>query len=119
MPRNRIKPHPALPMIRKGIRQYLITCRIKKSALAEKSGVPQYQISRLLQGRTKTITPHVIRLCHFAKISILAKPSQLGDNPDFKEALARLAHADPDTVQIIATLIEALVPALQAIRTQR
>lgn len=119
MPRNKIKPHPALPMIRQKIRQYLTTGRIKKSVLAAKSGVPQYQISRILLGRTKTITPHVAKICQFANISILAKPDQLGDNPNFQEALARLAHADPDTVEIIATLIEALVPALQAIRAQR
>jgi transcriptional regulator with XRE-family HTH domain len=107
MPRIKCNPTPRLLACIRQIQIYLDEhCNGNQSDLARKSGVPQYQINRILSGRTKSFTEDVNKLCSYAKINADSGIDRSVCNPRLMAALSKVNDGRSETVELLAGLIE-------------
>lgn len=89
---------------------------MSQNGLAKASGVPQYQISRLLSGRTKTVTEHVSTLCDYANINADICITLPCNNKRLQDALGRVWDGNESSADLVALVIEAIGPLIKRLQ---
>lgn len=95
---------------------YLARPGNKETSLAKVSGVPQYTISKFLNGRIKTLTPEVKKFLPYANIGISSQVESLTSDPRIQQALGRAWDGTEQGVALIASAIDALAPVIRGAR---
>lgn len=113
MPRNKIQRSTYLSRICIELNAYLISHNMSQSQLSRESNVPQYQISRLLSGRTKTITGHVQTLCNYANLNQTNGIADPCDNSRLQHALGRVWDGSEESANLVAMVIESMEPLIK------
>lgn len=96
------------------LRLYLRQEGCSESELARRSGIPQYSISRFLNGRTKSLTPSVAKMLNYANIGIARDIDRLCDEPIIKAALSNAWNGTDQGMERIASALNALAPLLRS-----
>ncbi len=86
--------------------------------LSRRSGVPQPQISKLLTGVRKRWSSSIEKLCHYANCDVPALGHPSAAEKRLSRALRQALgnHDDPRAVEVLARVIEAVTPAMVAMR---
>lgn len=116
MPRNRIERSSDIVRICEELETYLRTNNLSQNRLAKASGVPQYQISRLLGGRTKTVTGYVLTICNYANIKTVSGITLPCNNARLQNALGRVWDGSESSADLVATIIEAIGPLIKRLQ---
>lgn len=116
MPLYPLTRHPLVTRAAEQLAIFLKDRNLSQSAIAAATGVPQYQVNRLLNGRTKKLTPHVAELCRYAKIDLDAATTSLLEHPRIREALTNAWDGRGQTIEVLASLIEAARPMLAKVQ---
>lgn len=114
MPRIAINPNIKVLAARRQLRRHIHAIGITDSEYARRSGVPQYTISKFINGHIKTITPAVEQALRYANIGIAHDIAQLIQHPAIRQALARAWDGTEQGAQSLALMINALVPVLRS-----
>ena len=112
MPRYKAPPDPLVGHIADVISAHLRTRGLSQSSYANAAGITQYQLNRILKGRTKTVTDDVLKLCHYANIDLRKISPAPIDHPRLREALGKVWDGRAQTVELLARLIECAGPLL-------
>lgn len=112
MPRKPVVESPVVDAVRRELAAFLKQNEMSQSALGRAVGVGQPQVNRFLQGRTKTLTPQVQKMCDYAKIRIDNGIGESSSNRLIIEAVQRVWDGRHQTARLIAAVIEATVPLL-------
>jgi transcriptional regulator with XRE-family HTH domain len=114
MPKYAIPTPPEVLAARDKLRLYLRQNGCSESELARRSGIPQYAISRFVNGRTKSMTPGVSKMLTYANIGINRDIERLCDEPVIKSALSNAWDGTDQGVERIASALNALAPLLRS-----
>lgn len=79
----------SLSLIRKEIMSWSVKKSVRQEDVAMSTGVSQSQVSKILSGRFKTISPNVKKVCQYANIQTSSK-SDISLTQELKEALVDL-----------------------------
>jgi transcriptional regulator with XRE-family HTH domain len=115
MPRIAERIDPGVAHVAQHARRQIRSLNISQSEYAKRAGVPQYQLNRILNGRTKTVTRDVEKLCSYANISLNEITPPPFEHPRLKRAIERVWDGRPQTIEVIARLIECAGPLLAAL----
>lgn len=113
MPRIAMEPSIEVAQGRTLLAAYLARPGNSGSALARRSGVPQYTVSKFLTGKIKSLTPPVKRLLEFAEIGIDSGLSKLTADPRIQRALGSAWDGTDQGVALLASAINALAPVIR------
>lgn len=116
MPRIAINPTVELTAFRNQLRRHIDNLGISDSEYSRLSGVPQYTISKFLNGHIKSITPEVIRALNYANIGITHDVARLIQNPAVRAALGHAWDGTEQGAQSLALMIDAIAPVLRSSR---
>lgn len=119
MPRIARPPTQEVRVARREVQAYLKREGLAAAHLAVQAGVGQPTVSRLLSGRTKTITPEVARLLAYAAIEVKVPNNCIKleiSSPALSAALGRYWDGSEAAAEVLARLIEAVAPALVSLR---
>ena len=105
MPKTKLPTDPLVVTAVRALKQYLAAGEISATRLAKAAFVSQPQASKILQGKTKKVSPDLVKLCEYAKIKITTDPAPL-DHPRIRRAIERAWDGQPETIELIARLIE-------------
>lgn len=108
MPEIAINPTLEVRTARTLLRQHIDALKISDSEYSRRSGVPQYTISKFLNGHIKSITPTVRKALNYADIGIIYDVSELVERPEIRQALSRAWDGTETGALFLALLIEAL-----------
>lgn len=117
MPRHKTPPDPVVGRIAEMVAARLRAHGLSQSAYSSAAGITQYQLNRILKGRTKTVTTDVLRLCHYANIDLRNISPAPIDHPRLREALGKVWDGRAQTVEVLARLIECAGPLLVSTAT--
>lgn len=81
------------------------------------TGVSQSNISRVLSGRRKRISPSALKLCQYAEIAMLASDPVVAARDRLDEVVLRAIGDNPEAAIALANVIESLAPLLRSCRT--
>ena len=114
MPRIAIKPSIEVLAARSQLRRHIHALGISDNEYSRRAGVPQYTISKFLNGHIKTITPTVFRALAYANIGITHDITQLVQHPAIREALGHAWDGTEQGAQSLALMIDAIAPVLRS-----
>jgi transcriptional regulator with XRE-family HTH domain len=107
MPRKKCNPDPQLLAAIPQIKQFIMqNCDGNQSEFARKTGVSQYQINRILSGRTKGFVPDAKKLCNYAKIDIESGITEPSRDARLMAALDKVNDRSEETVELLTAMIE-------------
>ena len=113
MPRIKSDPDPRLVAIRARLTEFISReHRGNQSDFARKSGVSQYQVSRLLSGRMKSLTSDAEKLCRYANININIGIENIG-NARLLAALDKVNDGRKETIDFLVNLLELAAPLIR------
>lgn len=101
---------------RVGLRQHISRLNISESEFSRRCGVPQYTLSKFLNGHIKTITPPIKKALNYAKIGITYDISNLVQHPAILSALEHSWDGTEQGAQSLAFMIESMAPLLRLSR---
>ena len=101
---------------RASLRQHISKLNITESEYSRRSGVPQYTLSKFLNGHIKTLTPPVKKALNYAKIGITYDVSDLMQHPAILSALEHSWDGTEQGAQSLALMIESMAPLLRLSR---
>lgn len=117
MPRIPRPPSRPLQQAVDELKGYLRKEGISENSFAKRHGLVQSTVHRLLNGRTKTLTPAVKKILAYANIrletGITEGPTTALDNPCLRQALERAWDGREETTELLARLIEAVGAAIR------
>ncbi|WP_313665953.1 hypothetical protein [Stutzerimonas kunmingensis] len=114
MPRIAIKPSIEVLAARSQLRRHIHALGISDSEYSRRVGVPQYTISKFLNGHIKTITPAVEQALVYANIGIAHDVTQLIQHPAIRQALGHAWDGTEQGAQSLALMIDAIAPVLRS-----
>lgn len=120
MPRIATPTKPQVVDARSRLKAYLKHEGLTVNAYAHRVDVPQPTLHRFLAGRTKSITPLISKALTYARIepdSGITEKYDVADHPKLRRALRVACDGRTESVELLASLIEALAPVLAAHRT--
>ena len=98
-------------------RAHLRAEAVSENAFAKRHGLVQSTVHRFVAGRTKSLTPAARKILTYAKIElqtgITEESPAAVDNPQLREALERAWDGRPETVELLASLIDAVGSAIR------
>ena len=100
------------------LRLYLKITKTTQLELQHKTGVPQYQINRFLNGRIKSVTNDVEILCNYANINIDNGIMFNCDNVRLSNVLNKVWDGTDASAEVIASLLEAAIPFMKTLTKQ-
>lgn len=109
-----MKPSIEVLAARSHLRRHIHALGISKSEYSRRSGVPQYTISKFLNGHIKTITPDVEQALIYANIGIAHDIAQLIQHPAIRQALGHAWDGTEQGAQSLALMIDAIAPVLRS-----
>ena len=119
MPRLPLDPDPHVEAIRGALRDYVGAARGRQMQIEKATGVKQYTISRFISGRTRKLSPEIQSVCNYAGIGTNSGIEAHGDNGRLRTAISKVWDGAPETAELIAIVIESLVPALKTMKRHR
>lgn len=99
---------------RENLRQHIAMLKISISEYSRRSGVPQYTLSKFLNGHVKTLTPPVKQALIYANIGITYDITLLVQDSAIRSALERAWDGTEQGAQSLALMIEAMAPVLRS-----
>lgn len=81
--------------------------------VAKMTGVSQSNISRLLAGQRKRVTPCVRKLCQYAGLDAETGQPEVDAHRRLSQALSRVIGDNPHAALALANVIESLAPLLR------
>ena len=105
MPKIKLLVDPAVTSAVRALGRYLADAGMSATRLAEAAFVSQPQVSKILRGKMKKVTPDLVKLCEYAQIEVKMDPAPL-DHPRIRRAIECAWDGQPETVELIARLIE-------------
>lgn len=116
MPRVATQPVSEVVQARTLLAAYLARSGNTEMSLSRLSGVPQYTISKFLNGRIKSLTPQVLLAIQYADIGISSGVDQLIADPRIQRALGSAWDGTDQGVTLLASAINALAPVIRGAR---
>lgn len=118
MPINSSSSELRMARARAAIQHYIDANGLTLSELAALSGVAQPQISKILTGVRKRWSSDIEKLCQYAKIDIPSSRPAIASEQRLSRALRRALGNldDARAMDIMTRVVEALTPALAALR---
>lgn len=114
MPRIATKPSVELLAARNELRRHISGLGISVNEYSRRSGVPQYTLSKFLNGHIKTITPAVENALSYANIGIIRDITELTEYPAIRRALGHAWDGTEQGAQALALMIDAMVPVIRS-----
>jgi transcriptional regulator with XRE-family HTH domain len=117
MPRIAQPVSPQAVRAREELEAYLKRAGLSANALSKLCGVPQPTLNKFMRGKTKAITPRLRPALAYAKIKIvdgITTRQRPMDNVQLQRAINRAWDGRPETLDLLAKLIESLGPFLAA-----
>ena len=114
MPRIATKPSVELLAAQSELRRHISGLRISVSEYSRRSGVPQYTLSKFLNGHIRTITPAVEMALIYANIGIVHDIAELTQNPAIRRALGHAWDGTEQGAQALALMIDAMAPVIRS-----
>ncbi|WP_139271971.1 hypothetical protein PCP30_15785 [Pseudomonas aeruginosa] len=114
MPRIATTPTIEVLAARSQLRRHIAALGISDNEYSRRAGVPQYTISKFLNGHIKTITPAVERALSYANIGITHDVAQLVQHPAIRRALGHAWDGTEQGAQSLALMIDAIAPVLRS-----
>lgn len=100
--------------IRTAVRTQMRRKNHAQQAVSSLTGVTQSQISRVLSGQRKRVTPAVILLCQYAEFEIERLPAALAAERQLSQVLRGAIGDNVAAAAVVARVLEALAPVLRA-----
>lgn len=95
--------------IRADLRFYFELNKVLQKHVAQKTGVNQGQISRILSGESRRVSSAVLKICEYAKINpFVTSDYELANDVDLIDALRLVVGKDPAKARKITRVIRAL-----------
>lgn len=117
MPKGSSPPDPRVIAASTAVRAYIEEEDISVSELARRANVGQTQISKLLNGRRKRWSADIQKLCQYAHIELDSGPAPWWEHTRLANAVKQALGDDARATDVLAGVIEAMVPALTALRS--
>lgn len=114
MPRIATKPSVELLAARSELRRHISRLGISVNEYSRRSGVPQYTLSKFLNGHIKTITPAVEAALTYANIGIIRDIAALTENAAIRRALGHAWDGTEQGAQALALMIDAMAPVIRS-----
>jgi transcriptional regulator with XRE-family HTH domain len=114
MPRIANKPTVEVLAARSQLRRHIAALGISDSEYSRRVDVPQYTISKFLNGHIKSITPAVEQALSYANIGISHDIAQLIQHPEIRRALGHAWDGTEQGAQSLALMIDAIAPVLRS-----
>lgn len=114
MPRIATNPTIEVLAARSQLRRHIADLGISDNEYSRRAGVPQYTISKFLNGHIKSITPAVERALVYANIGISYDIAQLIEHPAIRRALGHAWDGTEQGAQSLALMIDAIAPVLRS-----
>lgn len=114
MPRIATTPTIEVRTARAQLRHHITALGISDNEYSRRSGVPQYTLSKFLNGHIKTITPAIERALNYANIGIAHDITPLTQNPAIRRALGHAWDGTEQGAETLALMIEAMAPVLRS-----
>lgn len=108
MPRIATKPNIEVLAARSQLRRHISGLGISTNEYSRRCGVPQYTLSKFLNGHIKTITPAIEGALNYANIGIINDVEALTQRPEIRRALGRAWDGTEQGAQALALMIEAM-----------
>ena len=89
---------------------------MSQTQLAKESGVKQYQLNRILKGRTKSITKDVQKLCIYAKIPLNYAKNTEVDRDNLYRTIDKVWDGEASSAKVLGILVEAIGPIVRQIQ---
>lgn len=116
MPRIAISPSVEVLTARGQLRRYITDLGISDNEYSRRCGVPQYTLSKFLNGHIKSITPAVEKALSYANIGIVYDVTDLTQHPAIRKALGHAWDGTEEGAQTLALMIEAMGPLMRTSR---
>jgi transcriptional regulator with XRE-family HTH domain len=82
--------------------------RSTQQQIASATGVHQSQVSRILRGHFRTVTPNVAKLCKYANITPQMKTTKNSISEELNRELVRLLDGTAKREQTVLRLLKAI-----------
>lgn len=116
MSRTKIVISPDILRISSELLKFLKSKLMSQTQLANESGVKQYQLNRILKGRTKTITEDVQKLCIYAKIPLNYANNTEVDRDNLYRTIDKVWDGEASSAKVLGILVEAIGPIVRQIQ---
>ena len=113
MPNRVHQVHPFLASLRSAVLAAMQERGHKQDDVADRTGMPQSQISRFLSGGGKRMTPHLDALCVYADIQPKSHSSASGARGELSQLLSQVIGDNAAAARALLVVVKALAPALQ------
>ncbi|MGU1097816.1 hypothetical protein [Pseudomonas aeruginosa] len=114
MPRIAIKPNIEVLAARNQLRRHIDALGVSDIEYSRRAGVPQYTISKFLNGHIKTITPAIEQALNYANIGIIHDVTRLIQHPEIQRALGHAWDGTEQGAHSLALMIDAIAPVLRS-----
>ncbi|WP_248799031.1 helix-turn-helix transcriptional regulator [Pseudomonas sp. MWU13-2105] len=114
MPRIATLPTIKVIAARSQLRRYITELGISDNEYSRRCGVPQYTLSKFLNGHIKTLTPAVEKALCYANIGIIHDVTDLTQHPAIRKALGHAWDGTAQGAETLALMIEAMAPLIRA-----
>lgn len=109
-----MKPSVEVLAAQSQLRRHISELGISDNEYSRRSGVPQYTLSKFLNGHIRTITPAVEKALIYANIGITYDVSLLTQNPAIRQALGHAWDGTEQGAQTLALMIDAMAPVIRS-----
>jgi transcriptional regulator with XRE-family HTH domain len=109
-----MKPSVEVLAAQSQLRRHISELGISDNEYSKRSGVPQYTLSKFLNGHIRTITPAVEKALSYANIGITYDVSLLTQNPAIRQALGHAWDGTEQGAQTLALMIDAMAPVIRS-----
>lgn len=116
MSRTKIVISPDILRISSELLKFLKSKLMSQTQLAKESGVKQYQLNRILKGRTKSITKDVQKLCIYAKIPLNYAKNTEVDRDNLYRTIDKVWDGEASSAKVLGILVEAIGPIVRQIQ---
>lgn len=116
MSRTKIVISPDILRISSELLKFLKSKLMSQTQLAKESGVKQYQLNRILKGRTKSITKDVQKLCIYAKIPLNYAENTEVDRDNLYRTIDKVWDGEESSAKVLGILVEAIGPIVRQIQ---
>ena len=116
MSRTKIVISPDILRISSELLKFIKSKLMSQTQLAKESGVKQYQLNRILKGRTKSITKDVQKLCIYAKIPLNYAKNTEVDRDNLYRTIDKVWDGEASSAKVLGILVEAIGPIVRQIQ---
>jgi len=117
MSKNTHKTDPRLALLRAVLPQRMSALDHTQEQAAQKAGVTQADVSRVLSGQKRRFTPPIAKLCQYAEID----PTSLGDPQRAHDRLSQSVSwaigDNPAAALVLSYIVDSIAPLIRALPT--